>query len=62
MRSVFLFFALVVCLAVLWIWLPAEVRKAIRQTARKFFPAVLIAAAITIALLAFAFIFNGKVI
>lgn len=62
MRSVFLFFALVAALVCIWIALPADVRKTIRQTGRKFFPAVLIAATLTIAMLAFAFLTTGKVI
>lgn len=63
MRAVFLFFALLVVLCILWMVIPSEVRKLITSKARKYlFPAVLFAAAITIALLAFAFFSTGKVI
>lgn len=62
MRSVFLFFVLMVALACLWIAMPAEARQVVIRNARKFLPAVLIAAALTIAMLAFAFLTTGKVI
>lgn len=63
MRAVFLFFAMLVALRILWLMAPIEVRQAITSNTRKYLlPAVFFAAAVTIALLAFAFFSNGKVI
>lgn len=63
MRTVFTFFALLVLLRILWMVAPLEVRQAITGNTRKYLvPAVLFAAAVTIALLALAFFSNGKVI
>ena len=63
MKAVFTFFALVVVLKILWILAPVEIRASFISTIKKYvLPAVLFSAAVTIALLAFAFFSNGKVI
>lgn len=63
MRPVFAFFIMMAVAFLLWKLTPQEARGAILTAVRKYLlPAVGFAAAVTIALLAFAFFSNGKVI
>lgn len=62
MRYVFMFFALILALGIGWINAPTEIRQGAKTITKKHLPAAIFAAALTIAMLAFAFFTNGKVI
>ena len=62
MKSIVAFFAIMFAIAAIWTIAPKSVRDDAIQVARRFLPAIILAAAATVCLLGFAFFTTGKVI